>query len=409
MQVVYALEPFPKFHTQSLFLAGPTPRDKSVPSWRPQALKYLEEVGYDGVVYVPEPRDGRFTRDYDNQVEWETDGLNRADTIVFWVPRDLEKMPAFTTNVEWGAWVDSGKVVLGYPVSAPKMRYLHWQAKQFNIPVFDTLEATLARAVADLDGGAPRSDGETQVPLQIWNNRTFQGWYGAQVAAGNRLDNARVLWTFRVGPARKKLFAWAVQVDVHVTAENRNKKNEFVFGRTDIASVVAYHGKENPSILLVEEFRSPARNAYGTVVELPGGSVDEDAPVVAGAKELSEETGIDISSDRLRFVGKKQLAATLSAHESVTFAVELTDEEFEVAKAAVGQTHGVVEDGERTTLRLATYNDLLQGKYHVDWSTLGMIHKALCTDPLTQVQRWFAAAAEKWVGVDRDAELSDED
>lgn len=56
MEVIYALEDMPDTFTKSIFLAGPTPRNKDeVESWRPDALKILEDKGFDGVVFIPEP------------------------------------------------------------------------------------------------------------------------------------------------------------------------------------------------------------------------------------------------------------------------------------------------------------------------------------------------------------------
>jgi hypothetical protein len=106
MQVVYTGEEAPKTLTKSIFLAGPTPRNKQEQeSWRPDALKILEDKGYDGVVFIPEDRKGEFKLEYDDQVGWEEKYLNMADCIVFWVPRDLTldskgypKMAAFTTT-----------------------------------------------------------------------------------------------------------------------------------------------------------------------------------------------------------------------------------------------------------------------------------------------------------------------
>ena len=45
MQVVHAQEPFPVALQRSLFLAGPTPREEGVPTWRREALSLLEELG----------------------------------------------------------------------------------------------------------------------------------------------------------------------------------------------------------------------------------------------------------------------------------------------------------------------------------------------------------------------------
>ena len=38
-------------------------------------------------------------------------------------------MPAFTTNVEFGYWLHSGKVLYGRPDSASKIKYLDWLYK----------------------------------------------------------------------------------------------------------------------------------------------------------------------------------------------------------------------------------------------------------------------------------------
>lgn len=39
---------------KSIFLAGPTPRDEKIKSWRITACERLNELGFDGIVYVPE-------------------------------------------------------------------------------------------------------------------------------------------------------------------------------------------------------------------------------------------------------------------------------------------------------------------------------------------------------------------
>lgn len=111
---------------EGIFLAGPTPRDVVVQSWRPSALTILEKLGYDGSVFVPETADWGWLGDYDAQVHWEWRALARCKAALFWVPRDLETMPAFTTNVEFGFMMGlrPSSVVLGAPAGTPKMRYL---------------------------------------------------------------------------------------------------------------------------------------------------------------------------------------------------------------------------------------------------------------------------------------------
>src|SRR5271163_1071536 len=204
MQVVYTGEEMPHSFTKSMFLAGPTPRNRAeVSSWRPDAIKLLDDMGYDGVIFIPENRDGEFKTDYDDQIEWEEKYLNVADCIVFWVPRDISpdstgfpKMPAFTTNVEWGFWQDSGKVVLGAPEDAEKMAYLKHYAEEYKVSFSETLTETLRSAMEKLGDGAERSGGERYVPLFIWKLPSFQAWYKAQKDAGNILEDARLIFNF---------------------------------------------------------------------------------------------------------------------------------------------------------------------------------------------------------------------
>ena len=132
MRVYYSTSPIDKSvsdeYEHSLFLAGPTPRSDDVESWRPTALQILEELEYDGLVWVPEgePGDPKFCGDYIHQVKWEKWGLTTCKIIVFWVPRSIPDMPAFTTNVEFGRYVDSGRAIYGRPDEAVKCGYLDW-------------------------------------------------------------------------------------------------------------------------------------------------------------------------------------------------------------------------------------------------------------------------------------------
>ena len=57
---------------------------------------------------------------------WEREALTKATVILFWVPRKLPDMAAFTTNVEFGYWLHSGKVIYGRPDDASKIKYLDW-------------------------------------------------------------------------------------------------------------------------------------------------------------------------------------------------------------------------------------------------------------------------------------------
>lgn len=111
---------------KSIFLAGPTPRGENASSWRTDVCKTLEELGFDGVVYVPEYSSWKPRESYDDQAMWEREALTEATVIIFWIPRTLPDMPGFTTNVEFGYWLHSGKVIYGRPDDAKKIKYLDW-------------------------------------------------------------------------------------------------------------------------------------------------------------------------------------------------------------------------------------------------------------------------------------------
>lgn len=381
MQVVYANQPIPAEITKSIFLAGPTSRSFEIPSWRPRALSLLEEMGYDGVVFVPEPKNNDWQEDYAAQIEWEEKCLHIADRIAFWVPRNMLTMPALTTNTEFGVWQNSGKVVFGAPEDAQKVRYHLYYAKKLGVPVSSNLRDTLKSAIEMVGSGALRMGGEREVPLHIWNLPHFQHWYGAQKTAGNRLDGARVVWTFRVGPNRKFVFFYVLHVNVYIANENRNKTNEVVLARPDIATIVMYRRGtilDDSDVVLIREFRSPAATSDGFVREVPGGSSlkPKGDQLEVAAAECGEETGLCIEAGRMRRHEARQMVATLSAHKAHLFSVEITTEELVALRAEHGVAHGVIEDTERTYVEVMKLGDIRR-RADVDWSMLGMILSVL--------------------------------
>lgn len=137
---------------KSIFLAGPTPRGKDAISWRKEAVRILEDLGYDGIVYVPEYSTWKPKEDYVDQAMWERNALTAASVIVFWLPRDLETMPGFTTNVEFGYWLPSKKVIYGRPDGAPKIKYLDWLYElDYGVKACNDLMSLLESAVNKLD------------------------------------------------------------------------------------------------------------------------------------------------------------------------------------------------------------------------------------------------------------------
>lgn len=381
LTVVYALEEPPEMFAKSIFLAGPTPRSADVASWRPEALRLLEAAGYDGVVFVPEPRDGKWATDYVDQLSWEERYLHMADCILFWVPREKTTMPALTTNDEWGTWKDSGKAVFGAPPEAASVRYQQHYADELKVPHADSLEDTVKLALTMVGNGAYRSGGEREVPLHIWRTDSFQQWYAALHAAGNRLDHARQVWTFRVGPERQHLLFWALHVDIYIAAEKRHKANEVVLGRPDISTIVMYQRAENlddSTVVLVREFRSTVRNVDGYVYENAGGSSfkERSNPLQLAANEVHEETGLAIPASRFRRHEARQVNATMSTHLAHLFSAELTDSELARLRAYVNEAHGVAEDTERTFVQITTLGELRTVDV-VDWATIGMVVQVL--------------------------------
>lgn len=390
LTVVYTGETAPETYSKSIFLAGPSPRNHEGLDWRTEAIAILDSLDFDGIVYSPVPRGGKWATEY--PCEWERKNLQRADCIAFWVPRDMKTLPGLTTNIEWGAWYDSGRAVLGFPKEAPHCKYLQEDAAETAVPTFHTLRDTLAASTKRVASGAARSNGERDIPLIVWNKPDFQQWYAAQKSAGNRLNTANVVWTFRVGPDKSRLFLYALHVDVFIKSENRNKTNEIVLFRPDISTIVAYQKPQKNSyanyysalldtpVVLVREFRSPASTMDGNIHELQGGSSAKPSasPTTVAAHEFSEETGLSLKASRFTALGSRQIAGTLSAHKAHTFMVELTADEMNTLRKQVasGAHNGVEADTERTYVEIDTFEHILADA-KVDWSMVGMISAAL--------------------------------
>jgi len=128
MKLIYAQEKI-EIEGKSVFLAGPTPRSKDVESWRPVALKMFNQSKFNGTIMLPEMRHGWDQEyAYKSQIEWELEAMEKADMVLFWIPRHLETMPAFTTNTEFGIWIakDPSKIRIGIPNSAVKCDYIKY-------------------------------------------------------------------------------------------------------------------------------------------------------------------------------------------------------------------------------------------------------------------------------------------
>jgi 8-oxo-dGTP pyrophosphatase MutT (NUDIX family) len=385
MQVVYYGEEAPQSFSKSIFLAGPTSRNKSSVGWRPYALKLLEKLGYDGVVFVPEYRDWPPEEKYDYSYypTWEWKHLHMADVVVFWVPRDLVNLPGLTTNVEFGFYMNHSNIVYGRPKNARKVKYLDWLIfKNKGIYPHADLEETLSQAASLVAEPHERSGGARLIPMYVWKTPQFQSWYKTQYKAGNRLDGAelRYVKTSRKNP--QSVFLYVLWVNVWIPSEKRHKSNEFIIGRPDISTICAYFPDKEiirTKIVLVKEFRSPASTQDCFIRELPGGSSfkNNEGPLAVASSEFEEETGIRIDPKRFDYIESRQVVGTLSTHKAHLFMVELTAKEIKEAESLSksGQAFGVESDSEKTYVRVYTLGDLF--KLDIDWATMGMVMRTI--------------------------------
>jgi hypothetical protein len=148
MDIVYTPHTPRNMHQRSIFLAGPTSRDLTkTPSWRPDALTLLREHHFSGIVFVPEPDTGEQWPSPAQQVHWEHRWLEFASCIMFWIPRVMETMPALTTNIEYGMYMKSGKIVVGVPQQAEHVDYIRETTAMYDIPLVGSLSYTVELAI----------------------------------------------------------------------------------------------------------------------------------------------------------------------------------------------------------------------------------------------------------------------
>eukprot|EP01043_Picozoa_sp_COSAG02_P015371 COSAG02_NODE_654_length_18824_cov_222.971001_1_plen_417_part_00 len=333
-------------------------------AWEADALGQLQEAGItSGTVFIG-----------DNAPEtaaWRDAAMKISDAIGCWAAEEpCDELQA--TVLRWGS---SGKLFLGHaegswatPLATPFPQL----SAQPDLP---RLMAAVAKMVK---AGVERAGPEREVPLMIWRTAPWGLWYDSQRAAGNRLDGAKVEWTFRVGPGGAFVLFWAIHADIYVASENRNKSNEVVIARPDVCCTLAY--VPGPSLLdteiiVIKEFRSPCRNENGFVYELPGGSSFKPNTDVfqTAADELKEETGIVVDKSRLKKEMSRQAAATVLTHHVHLFSCRLTPAEMDVArKFAESKTRfGNEEETEQTYIEIVTLREALPAA-KVDFTTLGM-------------------------------------
>ena len=147
----------------SVFLAGPSSREDVLEfKWRSLAVHYLRKAGFQGIIYVPEPRenDWSFKENFGQQVvEWESTRLLSASITFSWIPRHQTQLPGRVTNTELGfhlgmAYASPEKfkerVIFGCPPDAWKVKSeKHW-ASLANLEPFDNLQLMCEHVAAKI-------------------------------------------------------------------------------------------------------------------------------------------------------------------------------------------------------------------------------------------------------------------
>lgn len=152
MNIIYAQETL-NIKGRSVFLAGPTPRNRETKGWREEALEHFALKGFKGTVLVPEMEGGPSANfAYEAQIKWEHAAMEDADIIIFYIPRKVQGMPGFTTNIEFGYWLakESSKIRLGIPEDAEKCDYIRYIAKERGIPLHEDYKELVEETVREL-------------------------------------------------------------------------------------------------------------------------------------------------------------------------------------------------------------------------------------------------------------------
>lgn len=381
MQIIFSNQPLPNKVKKSIFLAGPSPRAEQKDTWRSKALRILENAGYDGVVFIPMPdfifnnQGQHIIHGYEDQIDWEVNARKMSDVIVFWIDRKLDKnYLGLTTNFEFGEDLINKKFVYGRPEDSDKCKYIDNRVIASGSMFHKNILSTIEGALIKIGNGALRIGGETKIPIDIWNTQQFKEWYGDLVQAGNRIDDADVLYKY---VTHGNVFSYVLKVKIWVESEKRHKGNEFIISRRSTSSIFAYY---EDNIILVKEFRSPVSNEDGFVYELAGGSSFDDKidPRENARTEFFEEVGVMIKDkERFKYVDARQMAATVLTHKSYLYKVELNEKEFkEVMKHKVKKEKikDIRDNDEHTYIEVVNFSDIK--KLPVDYSTLGMIFSA---------------------------------
>lgn len=138
--------PIPEDTSVKVFLAGPM---RGAPKWQKTVPALAEELGVNEVTFLS-PCPSRRWIPYLEQAEWESEGLSKADVVLFWIPNQETETPgrdyAQTTRMELLECLALGrKVILGIDSDIRGSRYMRYKAKAYGVKhVHSTLGGCLS-------------------------------------------------------------------------------------------------------------------------------------------------------------------------------------------------------------------------------------------------------------------------
>lgn len=195
MTLIRPGEQLPDTIISSVFLAGPIRRCKrpkgDVP-WRTEAIKALNCS--DRIVVTPEKPDDLPKEELTLQIGWEQKHLNAVDVILMWVPRKQRALPGFTTNIEFGQFLNSGRLFYGRPPETDSTIYMDKRYKEVTgrTPAH-SLDDLIDTVVKSLGEGLPRGGPDRYLPQNVHRTPAFVTWRENLAKRGRLLKDANVI------------------------------------------------------------------------------------------------------------------------------------------------------------------------------------------------------------------------
>lgn len=123
-----------------LFLGGPI---QGAENWQNKVCDDLSDIN--NLVITNPRRENYDGFNLDEQINWETEYLNKSDILMFWIPKEKEviegRVYGQTTRFEIGEWVAKchKKIIIGIDDSFPMKKYIKKRLeKDYGIDVKDT-------------------------------------------------------------------------------------------------------------------------------------------------------------------------------------------------------------------------------------------------------------------------------